>query len=503
MRPLSSSPVRVANAPAVPASPAAVVAGVGRDGVVSWQARLARNIAVTDAAAITVALVSAHLLRFGFGVPHDVARAVLTICLGFVWFVALGSNNSRDPFVIGSGIEEFRRVRNASILPFFLFAAAELWLKADFARIFVMLALLVGFALINVGRYAWRRSLWRHRAAGHSTTRTIVLGADSATIALAESLSHDHHAGMEVVGACIPGYLGAPGATLRLSTTEIPILGDETQLVEAVRATGADVVAVTASEALDSGRLKELTWELDGTDTRLVLAPGLLDIADNRLRVTSTTVGTSLIHVERPQYRKSASVLKTAFDRTAAIALLIFLAPVLVAVAAAVKFTSRGPIFYTADRIGASGIAFPMVKFRSMYVDADKRKTELAAQNEADGPLFKMRDDPRVTAVGKVIRRFSLDELPQLFNVLAGQMSLVGPRPHLEQEVALYTTESERRMLVRPGLTGLWQVSGRSDLSWDESIGLDLYYVENWSILLDMYILAKTLKAVTSSDGAY
>ncbi len=469
----------------------------------SWQQRLSRNIAITDAVAIFVALTAAHIIRFGFGLPQDMPRLALTVVLGVVWYISLGTSKSRDPFVIGSGIDEFRRVRNASIVPFFMFAAAELWLKAGFARIYVMLALVVGFVLINIGRYVWRRALWRQRVRGLNTTRTIVLGADSATVALAESLSRDHNAGLEIVGACIPGYRGAPNALLELSTVNIPILGDETQLVEAVRTTGADVVAVTASEALDSGRLKELTWQLDGTDTRLVLAPGLLDIADNRLRVSSSTTGPPLIHVERPQYRKTASITKTTFDRTMAICLLFFLAPVLLTVAAAVKLTSRGPVFYTADRIGAGGAAFPMMKFRSMSVGADKRKADLAAQNEAAGPLFKMRDDPRITSVGKIIRRYSLDELPQLFNVLAGHMSLVGPRPHLEQEVALYTNESERRMLVRPGLTGLWQVSGRSDLSWDESINLDLYYVENWSILLDMYILMKTFKAVISSDGAY
>lgn len=467
-----------------------------------WQRRFARNIAITDCIAIAATVPLAHLLRFGFTGNHDVTRLLISFVLAGAWMIALGTTKSRDLMVIGSGFDEFRRVRNASLVPFVLYAVTELWLKADFARSYVLLTMAIGYLLINIGRYTWRRVLAHHRSAGQHVLKTIVLGADSATVELAESLAGDHHVGIEIIGACIPGYRGVTPNHLQLANTTIPILGDDTELRAAIDATGADVVAVTATEALGSGRLKELSWELHDADVRLILAPGLLDIADNRVR-TSTTSGTTLVHVDHPRYRNSASLIKSVGDRMIAAGLLLFLAPVLLAIALAVKLTSRGPVFYTANRVGAGGEAFPMMKFRSMRQNADALKADLADQNEAAGPLFKMRDDPRITGVGAVMRRYSLDELPQLFNVLTGDMSLVGPRPHLADEVAMYSTDAQRRMLVKPGLTGLWQVSGRSNLTWEQSLRLDLNYVENWSILLDTYILLKTFKAVFTHDGAY
>ncbi|MFZ5869610.1 MAG: sugar transferase, partial [Actinomycetota bacterium] len=213
--------------------------------------------------------------------------------------------------------------------------------------------------------------------------------------------------------------------------------------------------------------------------------------------------GLALLHVEAPRYVGANKVGKTLFDLVVASACIVVLSPLLITIALLVRFTDPGPVIYRQRRIGLNGEPFDMLKFRSMVVDADKRLAELTATNEAAGPLFKMRDDPRVTRVGRVLRRYSLDELPQLFNVLNRTMSLVGPRPPLPHEVATYEARVARRLLVRPGMTGLWQVSGRSDLSWEDSVRLDLFYVENWSITEDLLILAKTLRAVVSSRGAY
>jgi exopolysaccharide biosynthesis polyprenyl glycosylphosphotransferase len=196
-------------------------------------------------------------------------------------------------------------------------------------------------------------------------------------------------------------------------------------------------------------------------------------------------------------------VVKGGVDRAAAALALLSLMPVLLLIALAVRLDSPGPVLYRQERIGVNGRGFTILKFRSMSVDADCLLAELLYRNEGGGLLFKMRRDPRVTRVGRWLRRFSLDELPQLFNVLGGSMSLVGPRPPLPAEVERYDSSVSRRLLVKPGLTGLWQISGRSDLSWEEAVRLDLRYVENWSLALDALILVKTVRAVVSSSGAY
>jgi exopolysaccharide biosynthesis polyprenyl glycosylphosphotransferase len=212
--------------------------------------------------------------------------------------------------------------------------------------------------------------------------------------------------------------------------------------------------------------------------------------------------GLPLLHIDKPQYQGTKGFQKRAFDTCFAFAALVGMLPILVATAIAIKLTSRGPVFYSAERIGIDGRPFLMLKFRTMVQDADKRLDSLLAQNESDGLLFKIRDDPRVTPVGRILRRFSIDELPQFINVLRQEMSVVGPRPPLRREVEAYD-DVQRRLLVKPGVTGLWQVSGRSDLSWDRSVRLDLSYVDNWSMVSDILIIAKTVRAVFQRKGAY
>ncbi len=195
-------------------------------------------------------------------------------------------------------------------------------------------------------------------------------------------------------------------------------------------------------------------------------------------------------------------LVKGLIDRLGAALLLLVLAPVMFVLAIAVR-SDGGPIFYRQDRVGKAGKPFPMIKFRSMVVNADQYQPELVESNQGSGPLFKLHQDPRVTRMGTFLRKYSLDELPQLFNVLSGSMSLVGPRPPLPEEVASYSRDAQRKLLVKPGLTGLWQISGRSDLSWEESVRLDLRYVENWTLALDILIVWKTIGAVVRGTGAY
>jgi len=249
--------------------------------------------------------------------------------------------------------------------------------------------------------------------------------------------------------------------------------------------------------------LQALAWRLEGTGIRLVMAPSVTDIAGPRI-VVRPVQGLPLLHVEDPELRAGQRVLKSSIDRLVAAVALVAMAPAFVAIALAITLTSRGPVLFGQQRVGLrGGRTFTIWKFRTMVDGADRRVGEVAHLNEHDGPLFKIRRDPRVTPVGRWLRRFSIDELPQLVNVLRGDMSLVGPRPPLPSEVAGYGAEAHRRLLVKPGMTGLWQVGGRALLPWEEAVRLDLYYVENWSIALDLMVLWKTLGAVLHGRGAY
>ena len=298
------------------------------------------------------------------------------------------------------------------------------------------------------------------------------------------------------MGACVvqPGELD--------ELAGVPVYGGLDDITAAVKAFGADTVAVTACPEMNGIRLRGLAWELEKTGTDLCVSPALLDVAGPRTTIRPTA-GLTLLHVDHPQLTGIRLVIKDLFDRCAAAAALVMLAPVMVLLAVTIRLHDGGPALFSQVRIGRDGREFLIYKFRTMVVDAEKQQAELLTINDSDGVLFKLRKDPRVTAVGAYLRRWSMDELPQLFNVFLGDMSLVGPRPAVPDEVAKYADHVRRRLVVKPGLTGLWQVNGRSDLSWDESVRLDLRYAENWSFALDLQILWKTISALVKGAGAY
>jgi len=261
-------------------------------------------------------------------------------------------------------------------------------------------------------------------------------------------------------------------------------------------------VAVLACPEMSGVRLRELAWELEKTGTDLCVAPALLDVAGPRTTIRPVA-GLPLLHMDHPEFTGTKQVIKDAFDKIVGLSALALTAPVFLFVTLIIRLDDGGPAFFRQTRVGRDGRDFTVYKFRTMVMDAEKLKTELTASNDHDGVLFKMRKDPRITKVGSWLRRWSLDELPQLVNVVRGDMSLVGPRPALPDEAARYGDYVRRRLVVKPGLTGLWQINGRSDLSWEESVRLDLRYVENWSLVLDLQILWKTLSAVWRGSGAY
>jgi exopolysaccharide biosynthesis polyprenyl glycosylphosphotransferase len=331
--------------------------------------------------------------------------------------------------------------------------------------------------------------------------RVVAVGHPAATGDLIRLLRTKRYHGMDIVGVCLPTL--PKGDLAGLEVDGVPVLGDFSEVAMTVEAVGADSVAVLACPELDGAALRRLAWQIEKNDVELIVAPALMDVAGPRISIRPVA-GLPLLHVDHPELTGGRQLVKSLFDRVGALTVLMGLAPLLAVVAVAIKVTSSGPVLFRQVRVGRDGREFMVLKFRTMVQDAEARKANLLERNEHDGALFKIKKDPRVTPwVGEWLRRYSLDELPQLVNVMRGEMSLVGPRPPLPEEVAQYRDDVRRRLVVRPGLTGLWQVNGRSDLTWEESVRLDLRYVENWSLMMDLLILWKTLAAVLSGDGAY
>ncbi|MFW0795312.1 sugar transferase [Gordonia sp. CPCC 205515] len=469
-----------------------------------WIQRYLTTVAWTDAVVVTAAVFLAQWIRFGadpadkrFGAGLPVTYVSILLIIG--WLAALRIYQTLDRRIIGSGTQEYSRVATACFSIFGLMAIIVLAFRIDVSRGYFALALPLGTLALLASRWAWRKRLTAQRARGKYLERVLVVGESKSVNHLVDRLQQTPSLGYRVIGACLP--IGSASVHAK-SGDSIPVYGDFDDVMVAVSASGATTVAVTSADALGHEAMQELSWDLQGMDVDMMVSPGVTDVAGPRMMVRPVA-GLPLLHIDRPRYEGANRFRKAFVDRVGSTFVLMLLAPVLLGVAVAIKIDSRGPVFYRATRVGVNNQHFKMWKFRSMVVDADKRKADLAASNEGAGLLFKMRDDPRVTRVGTVIRRYSLDELPQLFNVINGSMSLVGPRPPLPEEVEKYDGRVARRMLVKPGMTGLWQVSGRSDLPWEEAVRLDLSYVENWSIMQDLVIMWRTFRAVVGKDGAY
>ncbi|WP_024804670.1 sugar transferase [Nocardia sp. BMG51109] len=483
------------------------VTGMPRSDRERWQAQYTRRLWAGDLLVVAAAIAVAQVIRFGgpgdpplaTTLPLEVRYTAVSVLLGLMWAAFLAGAGTRSPRVIGSGTEEYRRLVDATLLLFGLIAILSLIFGFAVARGYLAIALPLGLVGLIVQRRLWRRWVTVHRLAGRCETRVLVVGGRGAAAAVVTAFSRNPESGHRVVGVCTPDG-NTPG--LEIDGRTIPVVGDDRSVLEAVLATGADTVAVTATDNLGPADFRHLAWELDRPGVELIVAPGLVDIAGTRV-THKLVAGMPMVHVEKPQYDRAGSIGKTLFDFCFAASAMLAVAPVLLAIAVAVKLTSAGPVFYRSERIGRDGRPFRMIKFRSMYVDAEAHATALIEASGGNPLFFKMRKDPRVTPVGRIIRRYSLDELPQFFNVLRGEMSVVGPRPQVRREVDSYDGMMRRRLLVKPGLTGLWQVSGRSDLSVEDAMRLDLSYVENWSMVLDLLLIARTIGAVSRGDGAY
>lgn len=464
-----------------------------------WERRYVLMLCGCDAVVSLIAGLIAFEVRFGVVTHYTGTYVLLSVILPIAWFAAAALARAYEARFLFVGTEEYQRVIAAGVALIALLAVVSYAGKMDIARGYVVIALPGTILGVLVTRYAARKWVHRRRREGRFMQRVLLVGYERGVKSLAGQLHREQFHGMYVVGACLP-----QGWSEGTSSTDIGIdvYGNFDDVDVAVALAGADTVAILSTPEWDGEALRRLAWKLERAHVDLVVAPALMDVAGPRTTIRPVD-GLPLLHVEHPALTGARRVAKEVFDRAAAGAALFFLSPVFGVLAVSVWLCDRGPAFFRQDRVGKNGTVFEVLKFRSMYTDAEARLAELREQNEGDGVLFKIRDDPRVTPVGKWLRRFSLDELPQLVNVVRGQMSLVGPRPPLPSEVEQYAADVRRRLVVKPGLTGLWQVSGRSDLSWDESVRLDLRYVENWSIALDVMILCRTLTAVVRSRGAY
>ncbi len=469
----------------------------------AWRGAYVRRLIGVDAVMAGLAACVGYLVRFSPAEGAAVQRVpfLVAVLLPAVWVLAMLVARAYEQRFLWVGPEEFRRVAFAAVMMLAAVGTVSWAFQLDVARGFVVLALPLATVLTLAARYAQRKALHRARRHGQRMQTTILVGHRGGVGALDEQLDREAFHGYRVIGCCLPS---GQHDERKDAFHGLPVLGDLTEVAEVVKAYEVDTVAVLPCPELDGPALRRLGWELEDTDAELLLAPAVTEIVGPRVRIRPVC-GLPLLHMERPELRGIRRLTKETFDRTSASLGLLFLAPLLLGVALAVAVTSRGPVFFPQERVGRDGRTFSMLKFRSMVVDADRMVDALAASsgNDGNGVLFKQKADPRVTRVGRVLRRFSIDELPQLINVVKGDMSLVGPRPPLQREVEKYGYDMHRRFLVKPGLTGLWQVSGRSDLSWDDSVRIDVRYVENWSLAFDFMILWKTAGAVLRGSGAY
>lgn len=463
-----------------------------------------RGLWVTDTLIAAVAVHTAQLFRFtsdesvlavgGVAFDYVVVSAVLVA----IWSGSLIVFDAYDRRIMGVGDDEYRRVIMASLSAFGAIAIVAFTFQVDIARGYLVIALPLGVIALCANRKIWRGWLARRRAEGDYLARVLLVGCSTDVSFMASALRSEPSAGFSVAAVATDADSSAHVHQAGLP----PLVSDIDGAAAAAARLGVDAVVIAGE--LPGGRtaVRSLGWDLERVGVELVVSSPLIGV--DQLRVRHRPVGTlPLMHVELPEYFGARRSLKRVLDAVAAAIGLVLLLPVFAVIAAMIKAQDGGPVFFRQTRVGQNGTRFQIVKFRTMDVRAEAMKAALSAQNEGAGPLFKLKHDPRVTPIGRVLRRFSLDELPQLWNVLVGNMSLVGPRPALPDETNEYGRHEDRRLLVRPGITGLWQVSGRSDLSWEKGVDLDLNYVENWTLFRDLTILARTASAVLRSHGAY
>ncbi|MER6390243.1 sugar transferase [Streptomyces sp. NPDC001523] len=466
---------------------------------IDWAQRYRHTVIISDTVATAFVVVAIG----GFFGVRDAANwhekwRILAFGTELLVLGALAVTRSWAPAVLGQGAEEFRRLGRSLSTAAVVLALGGIALTSHNIKLWIFVAIPAIALVTMTERYLLRLWLHKQRKEGRCLRPVLAAGSPATVRDLIARTRKFPHLGWRVEAVCTPDGLWLDGDHL----DGVPVVGRLTDVAGHVHRDGYRVVAVTPDPHWSPDRLQRLAWNLEGSDAEMVVAPVLMEVAGPRLHVDAV-LGIPLLRVSMPIFTGARRAVKEVVDRLGALVLLMLFSPLMALVALLVLTDSRGGVFYRQRRVGKDGREFTMVKFRTMVAGADRARAALADLNEGAGLLFKLRRDPRVTRVGSMLRRYSLDELPQLLNVLTGSMSLVGPRPPLPEESAAYGPDIRRRLLVKPGLTGLWQISGRSDLPWEEAVRLDLRYVEDWSLALDTVILWKTLRAVVQGQGAY
>ena len=480
-------------------------AGQPRSAAEAWNRKYSRIITAMDAVVVFGAALTGHLVWFGLTpAPLYIGSLATTYLVvspvvGCAWMLALHVYRSRDPRITGIGTDEYKRVINASVVLLGVLALVSVVFQFDLSRGYIGLVFLAGVGGLVCSRWLLRQWLQGQRQRGRYLFKVVVLGRARDVRYVVHQINAKSRAAYQVVGVALTGK---PRAWLDVDGTRLPVVSDDQTVVDAVSRLRADAVIVAGPTKGGSRYVQELGWELEESSTQLILTTGLTNVAGPRIH-SRPVEGLPLMHVELPQYSGARHALKRALDVALSGAALLALVPVFLTLAVLVRHDSPGPVIFRQKRVGRGGEEFEMLKFRSMVQTAEDDLAGLLDRNESSGVLFKMQHDPRVTRVGRWMRKYSLDELPQLWNVFLGHMSLVGPRPPLPREVARYGNRVHRRLYIKPGLTGMWQINGRSELNWKDGVRLDLYYVENWSLAGDLIILWRTVQMLRKPVGAY
>lgn len=466
--------------------------------------RLLAALVGLDVLALALAVGAAYLVRQlapGLGhagdLPGILQQGAWPIALG--WLIAITAFGGYDVKLLQAGSEAFRAVLHASLAAAGIVGATVYLSGIELSRAFFVVLFVIGPPLLLLNRAVLRRVLNALRRRGRMRQSVLAIGSLSHVDSIAATVHREGWLGYDVVGALVPEGVGATS-----SRAGIPVLGDESQILEVARTVRPAVLLFAAGSSASAEDFRRTAWELEDLDVDLIVVPALSEISGDRMSMRPVA-GLPLVHLDPPRSRDALRRSKRLFDIVVSTLVLLLGLPVMAVVALTVRLHDGGPVIFRQHRVGRNGQEFVFLKFRTMVPDAEARLAELSAvdHDRGNAVLFKMAHDPRITRPGRFLRRFSLDELPQLWNVLRGDMSLVGPRPALPRETDRYDADARRRLSVRPGITGLWQVSGRSDLSWTETVRLDMYYVDNWSFTQDALILSKTVRAVLASSGAY
>ena len=471
-----------------------------------WGRKYRRILLAFDALVIIAVVTAAHLVRFGTEAVSITAASVelpypvLSSAIAVAWLAALTVYRTRNVRVVGIGADEYKQVISATVTLLGVVALACVVLGIDIARGFFAVALAAGITGLTATRWVLRRWLTHQRRHGRYQSRVLVLGRSRDVRYVVKQIDRKAGGAYQVLGVALVS--STLRTCLRVDGQDYPVLADGSTVVDAARLLHADAVVVAGPVRGGSEYVQELGWKLEETSTELILTTGLTNVAGPRIHARPVE-GLPLMHVELPQYTGARHVLKRGLDIVGSGLALLLLLPVFAVLALLIKQDSPGPVLFRQERVGRGGEKFHMLKFRSMVASAEDDLEGLLDRNEASGLLFKMQHDPRVTRVGRWMRRHSLDELPQFWNVFLGQMSLVGPRPPLQREVDRYENRVYRRLYIKPGITGMWQTNGRSELNWKDGVRMDLYYVENWSLAGDLQILWRTIKVMFRPVGAW